>query len=566
MGEERELVVDLVIIIMAAAGGGLLASALRLPTVLGYLVAGLIVENYVPGLEIDVSRLQDIAELGVALLLFTLGVKFSVRKLADISRVAVLGGGLQILMTIGLGLLVGLALGLDVRASLVLGYAVALSSTMVVLKLLEERGEMDAVHARVALGILLVQDLAVVLMVILIGSTAGQTGLSLALEIGFALGKAFLLLAGTYLLSTWIVPWFLVRVARTGSRELFLLAVLSIALGLAGGSFALGLSIAFGAFLAGLVVSESEYSHQTLAEVVPLRDVFATIFFVAMGMLIEPDVLIDEPGRVAAITATVVIGKLLLIWVIVAAFGFRWRTALFVGLGLAQMGEFSFVLSQTALDEGVVSADVHSAILMSALLSILLTPILGFAPRLIPRLSRLAFLDRLLSEPEPTVEGPSEELRRHAVVCGHGSIGRELVRVLKNRGFPFIVVELDPYRTNELKKANIPWIYGDATNDSVLEACRVRDARIIAVTLSEPVAAEAVVRRAKEMNPGVDIIVRGEGSQERIALMKAGAEEVVHPELEAGLEFVRHTLQRFGVDSTQTRLLLNRRRRDFYGP
>lgn len=566
MGEERELVVDLVIIIMAAAGGGLTASALRLPTVLGYLVAGLIVGNYIPGLEIDVTRLQDIAELGVALLLFALGIKFSVRKLADISRIAVLGGGLQILMTIGLGLLVGLAFGLDVRSSLVLGYAVAISSTMVVLKLLEDRGEMDAVHARVALGILLVQDLAVVLMVILIGATAGETGLSLALEVGFAFGKALLLLAGTYLLATWVVPWFLVRVAKTGSRELFLLAVLSIALGLAGGSFALGLSIAFGAFLAGLAVSESDYSYQTLAEIMPLRDMFATIFFVAMGMLIDPKVLIEEPGLVAAIMAVVVVGKLLLIWALVAAFGYRSRTALYVGLALAQMGEFSFVLSQTALDEGIVSADVHSAILMSALLSIFLTPILGLVPRIMPRLSRFAFLDTLLGEPEPTVEGPPGELRRHAIVCGYGPVGRELVQALKNRDFPFIVVELDPYRTDELKKANVPWIYGDATNDAVLDACRVRDARIIAVTLSEPAAAEAIVRRAKEMNSRVDVIVRGEGSQERIALMKAGAEEVVHPELEAGLEFVRHTLHRFGVDSNQIRALLSRRRQDIYGP
>ncbi|MCI0855430.1 MAG: cation:proton antiporter [Chloroflexi bacterium] len=564
--EERELVVDLIIIIVAAAGGGLAASALRLPTVLGYLVAGVIVGNYIPGLEIDVARLQDIAELGVALLLFTLGVKFSVRKLADVSRVAVLGGGLQILMTTGLGLLVGLALGLDTRAALVLGYAVAISSTMVVLKLLEDRGEIDTVHARVALGILLVQDLAVVLMVILIGATASETGLLLAREIGFALGKAVLLLAGTYLLSIWVVPWFLVRLARTGSRELFLLGVLSIALGLAGGSFALGLSIAFGAFLAGLAVSESDYSYQTLAEVVPLRDVFATVFFVAMGMLIDPKVLIEQPGWVAAITATVVVGKLLLVWLLVAAFGYRTRTALYVGLALAQMGEFSFVLSQTALDEGVVSPAFHSAILMSALLTILLTPILGLVPRIVPRLSRFAFLDTILGEPEPAVEGPRGELRRHAVVCGYGPVGRELVQALKQREFPFIVVELDPYRTDELKKANVPWIYGDATNAAVLEACRVLDARLVAVTLSEPAAAEAIVRRAKEINPRVDVVVRAEGGQERITLMEAGAEEVVHPELEAGLEFVRHTLHRFGVDNTQIRALLSRRRRDIYGP
>ena len=203
---------------------------------------------------------------------------------------------------------------------------------------------------------------------------------------------------------------------------------------------------------------------------------------------------------------------------------------------------------------------------MSALLSILLTPMLGMVPRIVPRLSRFAFLDAILGEPEPAVEGPRGELRRHAVVCGYGPVGRELVQALKQRDFPFIVVELDPYRTDELKEANVPWIYGDATNAAVLEACRILDARIVAVTLSEPAAAEAIVRRAKEMNPRVDVVVRGEGSQERITLMEAGAEEVVHPELEAGLEFVRHTLHRFGVDSTQIRALLSRRRRDIYGP
>jgi CPA2 family monovalent cation:H+ antiporter-2 len=294
--------------------------------------------------------------------------------------------------------------------------------------------------------------------------------------------------------------------------------------------------------------------------------VFATVFFVAMGMLIDPKILLEQPGWIAAITATVVVGKLLIIWVLVAVFGYRTRTALSVGLALAQMGEFSFVLSQTALDEGVVSPALNSAILMAALLSILITPFLGFVPKALPRLSKIPFLDVILGEPEPEVTGPSGDLRRHAVVCGYGPVGRELVQALKQREFPFIVVELDPYRTDELKKANIPFIYGDATNDAVLEACRVVDARVLAVTLSEPGAAEAILRRAKELNPRVDVVARAEGSQEHILLMEAGAEEVVHPDLEAGLEFVRHTLHRFGVDNTQIRALLSRRRRDFHEP
>ncbi|MEX0787018.1 MAG: cation:proton antiporter, partial [Dehalococcoidia bacterium] len=332
MGEERELVVDLVIIIGAAAGGGLVASVVRLPAILGYLVAGLIVKNYIPGFDIDVSRLQDIAEIGVALLLFSLGVKFSFRRLSEVSRVALVGGGLQIVLTIALGLLVGLALGLEVRAGLLIGYAMALSSTMVVLRLIEDRAELDSLHGRIALGILLVQDLAVVLLVILIDGTAGDAGMALVGEVALAVGKGALLIVGAYVLGTRIVPWFLFRVASTGSRELFLLAVLSLALGLAGGSFALGLSVAFGAFLAGLVVSESQFSYQTLAEVLPLRDVFATIFFVAMGMLIDPEVLINEPVQIAVITASLVVGKLGLVSGLVTVLGYRAKTALFVGL------------------------------------------------------------------------------------------------------------------------------------------------------------------------------------------------------------------------------------------
>lgn len=565
MGGERELVVDLVIIIGAAAGGGLIASVLRLPAILGYLVAGLIVENYIPGLDIDLSRLQDIAEIGVALLLFSLGVKFSFRKLSEVSRVALVGGSLQIVLTIGLGLLVGLALGLEVRAGLLIGYAMALSSTMVVLRLIEDRGELDALYGRIALGILLVQDLAVVLLVILIGGTAGEAGAGLVGEIALALGKGALLLAGAYVLGTRIVPWFLFRVASTGSRELFLLAVLSLALGLAGGSFALGLSVAFGAFLAGLVVSESQFSYQTLAEVLPLRDVFATVFFVAMGMLIDPAVLVDEPVQIAVITASLVAGKLVLVFGLVAALGYRARIALFAGLSLAQMGEFSFVLAQEALDERVISPELNSVVLMSALISIMLSPLLlRSGPRLAHYAAAFGPLAGLFAEPSPVLQGPVRELRQHVVVCGYGSVGQELVQSLTARDFPCLVVETDPYKVEAVRAMGVPSVYGDATNEAVLDACELNEARILAVTLPDPAAAHVVLQHAKRISPKLDVIVRGQSGDEHDVLLEEGATEVVHPEFEAGLEFVRHTLHRFGVDRVQIQALLSRRRRDFY--
>lgn len=563
--DERELIVDLIIIIGAATVGGAIASVLRLPVILGYMVAGLVLGNYIPGWEIDIGRTEGIAELGVALLLFTLGVQFSFSKMADVRRVAIVGGLCQIALTIGLGVLIGMALGLGAQESLLIGAAMALSSTMVALKLLETRGEMAALHSRVALGFLLVQDLAVVPLVILIPAASGDVGASLAGELALAAGKALLLLGAAYILATRIVPRVLAFIAATGSRELFLLTVLSLAFGLAAGSFGLGLSIAFGAFLAGLVVSESEFSYQTLADVLPLREVFATIFFVAMGVLIEPSVLIDEPVLVVAIAAGIIVGKLLLTAVPVVFLGYSVRTAVLAGLVLAQAGEFSFVLASVGVDEGIISPELNSAILMAALLSILLSPLLlQGGPRLLSWLEARPKVGRFLADPTPVPPAGVADLRQHVVVCGYGRVGRELVDEIIARNFRCIVVEENPYLIDELRRLGIPHVYGDAANPVVLNACGLERARVLAVTVPDPVEARLVLTHVKRLYPNLDIIVRGRDREDHAALISDGAAEVIHPEFEAGLEFVRHTLHRFGVDRTQIQVLLARRRRDFF--
>ncbi|MEX1254856.1 MAG: cation:proton antiporter [Dehalococcoidia bacterium] len=563
---ERELIVDLIIIIGAAAGGGLLASALRLPVILGYLAAGLVVGNYIPFLEMDVARVEDIAELGVALLLFSLGVQFSLTELRDVRRVAIFGGLAQIALTIAMGIAIGLAFGLDSNASLLLGAAMSLSSTMVVLKLLDARGEIDTLHGRVALGLLLVQDLAVVPLVILVPAIAGETGLPLLQELALAAGKAALLLGAGYVLASRVVPWFLFRIAATGSRELFLLAVLSLAFGLAAGSFALGLSIAFGAFLAGLIISESEFSHQTLADVLPLRDVFATIFFVSMGLLIDPAAVLSDPELVAAVTAGLVLAKLALTAAPIALLNYPPRVAALVGLSLAQGGEFSFVLTRLGLDEGIISDDVSAAILMAVLLSIVISSLLfQSGPALLDWAEARPVIGPALRAPLVVELGDDPgSFNQHVIVCGYGRVGRELVRELTQRDFRCVVVEQNPYLIDELRRLSVPFIYGDAGNPVVLDACGLDRARVLALTLPDAAAAQLALAHAKRTNPRLDVIVRGLGPEDHQRLLDAGASEVVHPEFEAGLEFVRHALHRFGVDSTQIQALLARRRRDFY--
>lgn len=558
---ELGIVVDLVIAVAAALLGGVIAQRLHQPVILGYLLAGMAIGPYTPGPVGDIHNVQLMAELGVAFLMFALGAEFSPSELLKMRGVASIGGLLQIGATLLLGLAVSPLLGLGLVQGLFLGSVLALSSTMVALKILMGRGELESLHGRMVLGILIVQDLSLVPMMVILPALAGPVE-GLALSLALAAAKAAAILVGAQYVGTKIAPKALLRVAATGSRELFLLAIITLALGTALSTYALGLSLAFGAFMAGLVVSESEFSHQALAEVVPLRDIFSSVFFVSVGMLIDPLFLVANVPAILLIVATVVLGKLVIGTLVPLLFRYPGRAALLTGISLAQIGEFSFVLTRLGEERQIIDSHFGSLILGSALVSILLNPLLMHEGwRLHALLQRVPLVGRLFRE---RLEGPAgvrkSSLEDHVVICGYGRVGREMAHAMEMRGEPYLVVELDPHVVSELRRSGIPYLYGDAASEPVLTRARVSRARLVAATLPDAASAEMAVRHARRMNPTVPIVARAHGPEGMEAILAAGADEVVCPEFEAGLEFVRHAMTRFGASEEEAGEVVRRHR------
>lgn len=560
---DLQLVLDLVLAVLVAFVGGSLAQRLGQPVILGYLVAGVVIGPFTPGPVADSHSVGVLAEIGVAFLMFALGAEFSLGELRRLGRVASLGGLLQILATMALGPLLAPLLGLSFMQGIFLGALVALSSTVVALKVLMGRGELQALHGRVALGILIAQDLAVVpLVVILPALASGST--TLGLDLATAALKAAGILAGAFLVGTRVVPWLLRRTAITRTRELFLLGVVGLALGTALLTQAAGLSLAFGAFLAGLIVAESEYHTQVIAEVLPLRDLFAALFFVSVGMLINPLVLWNDAGLIALLTAAVIVGKVVVVTAVALGLGLPGRVALLAALSIAQVGEFSFVLARLGVDHGAIPARLFDLTLAVALISIVLTPaLLRTGPGLTRLLARLPGVGRRFSSVITAPEGV-ERLVDHTVICGFGRVARELAESLDRYALPYLVLEYNPFIIEELRGRGVPVIYGDAANPAVLEHARLGTARLMAVLIPDVQTAELAVRHAHAAHPDLDIIARAGNSEQVGRLRRAGAGAVVQPEFEAGLEVLDHALRMYAIPEPERIPLLEARRAIFY--
>lgn len=540
-------------VLLAALVGGLTARAFRLPVLIGYLLAGVAVGPYTPGFVADDTALRSVADLGVALLMFAVGVQFSLKELAAVRRTALIGGGAQIAGTIVLGLLLGLAFGWGVYGGFFLGCALALSSTAVMLRILEERGELGTAHGMVMLGILVVQDLSLVLMITLLPSLAalGTDGAGALAQVGTALLKALAFLLVTVLLATRGVPALLDRVARTGSRELFLLTIVCLCLVASFAAERAGLGLALGAFLAGIVVSESSYAHEVFSQVRPLRDVFAALFFVSVGMLLDPVFVIANWPIVAVVVAAIVLGKSLLSMVPLYLLGWQGRTVLLAGLGLAQIGEFSFVLATLGSSRNLIAPDIASVILSSALITILLAPfVYNGAGGLYLRLNRIPALAQILNRPVDEEEAFGISGRgcsdARVVILGCGRVGRYVSEALQAKKVPHVVVEYDAESVARLRERGVPVVYGDASSATVLEQATPHCAELAIVALPEAAVTEIAVRELKQLAPDLPVVARVHRGVDIPRMRAAGADAVIHAEFEAGTEMIRQGLDRLG--------------------
>jgi CPA2 family monovalent cation:H+ antiporter-2 len=538
---------------------GFLAAKLRLPALVGYLVAGIVIGPATPGFVADVQIASQLSEIGVMLLMFGVGLHFSLADLMAVRRIALPGAVVQI----GVATLMGWGLahwwGWSLGAGLVFGLALSVASTVVLLKALEARGVVDSMNGRIAVGWLIVEDLAMVLVLVLLPAVAGLLGGETPGGEGGGGNRALLLALGTTLLEVGafvalmlvvgrrLFPWLLWQVTKTGSRELFTLCVVAAAVSIAYGSAQLfGVSFALGAFFAGMVLRESEFSHRAAEESLPLRDAFSVLFFVSVGMLFDPGVLFLEPLKVLAVVAVIVLGKSLAALLIVLLFRYPLNTALTVSASLAQIGEFSFILAALGVSLKLLPNEGQSLILAGALISITLNPLVFAAiePALRWVRSTSALARKLEGRDDPLAELPmsteQKYLARQVVLVGYGRVGRRVAAALAQRGLPFVVADANRERVEELRARGLPAVVGDAADPAVLIQAHIADARQLVIAVPDPVGAPKMIETARTLNPDIECVVRCHSEDEAALLAQLPGTRVFVGERELADAMVRH--------------------------
>jgi len=555
MTEDFSLVLNITIALAFAGLGGLLAGFLKQPPVVGYLAAGVVVGPFTPGFVGNHSTIAALADVGVIFLMFALGVTFSVKELTRIGRVALWATVIQMALTIVGGLIIAAALGGGRSEGLFIGCALAASSSMVMLKTLLDRGEAASGHGRLLLSMAIVQDLLIVMLIVLLPLLANDTDSTWsATQMGarltavlIAIVKTAVFVGISLFVGTRVVPLVMTHITRLKSSELFILSAAVIALGCAALSASLGLSAALGAFLAGLMLSESEFDHRVIAEVVPLRDLFATLFFVSVGMLIDVPFILSHWQTVLVFAVLAILLKALATLIGLLPFKLTPRTAAFTALGMLPIGELNFVLAQRALDTGSLSEVTYKLILAAALISIVFMPwLLNAAPWLGKRMSQLPLLWRCF-DPNANLIGFSGALEAHAIVVGFGRVGHRIAEGLHAAGMRLVIIDSRLPRVREAMSAGIEGIYGSATSLSVLQAASVERARLVVVALVDNESTLAVIREVRSLNPRVVITARAEQAEHEHELIAAGASRVIVPENAGAHALLNDTLDLLGM-------------------
>ncbi len=543
----QTMLLDLVVIFALAVVAAVVCHQLRIPTSIGLLLAGVLAGPDVLALIRNVHQIELLAEIGVVLLLFVIGLEFSLAEVSHLRHKFLVGGSLQFFVTAGIVALGTVALGSSTPQAAYIGFVVALSSTAVVLRLLQDKAELDTPHGRSILAILIYQDIAVVpvmLMAPLLAGTGGSALTSLGGLAARVLGVALF----AYVAYRWAVPWILERITRTRSSEAFLLGVFLLCVGIALLTQSVGLSLALGAFLAGFIISESEYSHQAVSVMLPFRDVFMSLFFVSIGMLLDVQYLLDDPLRIALLTLGVLVIKPVVGAAASLASGLPLRNSVLAGLALGQVGEFSLVATQAGVTAGLLGADVFQTVLDVAVLSMILTPVLhAIGPRCADAVCRtpLARLERRMGSSDGG--GRSFAHANHILIVGFGVTGRNLARTARLAEVPYAIIEVNAGTVRTAQAAGEPIYYGDATREPILALAGADKARAIVVVIDDPAGARRVVELARRFAPDAYILVRSRYLREVGPLMDLGADEVVADELEVSVEVFSRVLSRMLV-------------------
>lgn len=544
---------------------GFAAERLKIPALVGYLLAGIMIGPATPGFVADVGIASQLSEIGVMLLMFGVGLHFSLDDLLAVKRIALPGAVVQMGFATVLGMAMAWWWGWSLGAALIFGLSLSCASTVVLLKALEARGALQTMNGRIAVGWLVVEDLATVLVLVLMPPLAGVLGGTAAPADGAAplwrtIGQTLLQVAAfiavMLIAGRRVLPWLLWHVARTGSRELFTLSVVTAAIGIAYGAAELfGVSFALGAFFAGMVMRESEFSHRAAEESLPLRDAFAVLFFVAVGMLFDPTVLMEEPMHVLGVVAIIIVGKSVAAMVLVLAFRYPLNTALTVAASLAQIGEFSFILAGLGMSLGLLPPEGLSLVLAGALISIALNPFVfaAVAPVRSWVLGRSELARRFERREDPYAELPMTTERKYlegqVVLVGYGRVGRRIAEALSERGIPYVVAEQNREQVEDLRKQGIPAVSGNAADPASLIQAHIADAAMLVIATPDPVGVRQMADTARALNPDIEVVLRTHSEDESLLLRKDRVGTVFFGEEELAKGMMNHVLQRFAPPS-----------------
>jgi CPA2 family monovalent cation:H+ antiporter-2 len=562
---EIPLLTDIVIIFGLAVAVLLLFHFLRLPAVVGLLLTGILAGPYGLKLIRSLHEVEVLAEVGVILLLFTIGIEFSFKKLIEIKKQVVVGGVVQVGLTILSVFYIARQFGLSSPEAVFFGFLISLSSTAIVLRMIQERAEVDTPHGRTGLGILLFQDVIIVPMILITPMLAGGRLAEMDIDFYVIAVKGVAIICLVPIAAKWLMPWLMHQIARTRSKELFLLSIVAMCLAIAWLTSNAGLSLALGAFIAGLIISESEYSHQALGNILPFRDVFTSFFFVSIGMLLDTGFLINNPAIILLVSAGVLILKALIGCGAAILLGLPLRNGILAGLSICQVGEFSFILSKTGIEHGLL-ADHYQLFLAMAVLTMATTPfIISLAPRFgdlvlhipVPTRLKIGFL------PESEKKNP-KSLKQHLVIIGFGLNGRNLARAARTTGIPYIIIEMSPDTIRKEKKKGEPIFYGDAIHEEVLRHAGVEDATVVVVAINDPSATRKIIENIRNLTLKAHLIVRTRYLSEMQALYDLGANEVIPEEFETSVEIFSRVLAKYLIPRDEIDKLVIQLRSDGY--